>query len=144
MNNIVSTLDFQALPWVTEVFRATAGVLSEDNPARAGVLNNLGSASQLHYLRSDDLAHLEDAIAYYRSASDTAHSGDQDLVLYRCNLVLALNDHAKRTNSAESAAEAVAVSVASVFGGISRFAVLSTWVFRRDSGAAFDPACRAG
>lgn len=43
-----------------------------------------------------------------------------------------------------SAAEAVAVSVASVFGGISRFAVLSTWVFRRDSGAAFDPACRAG
>ncbi|GAA4844550.1 CHAT domain-containing protein [Saccharopolyspora rosea] len=110
MNNIVSTLDFQALPWVTEVFRATAGVLSEDNPARAGVLNNLGSASQLHYLRSDDLAHLEDAIAYYRSASDTAHSGDQDLVLYRCNLVLALNDYAKRTSGAESAAEAVAVA----------------------------------
>jgi tetratricopeptide (TPR) repeat protein len=110
MNKIVTTFDFDQLPWVTEVFRATAGVLHETDPARAGVLNNLGSAAQLTHLRSGELADLEDAIAYYRSATSAAHSTDRDRVLYQCNLALALTDFASKTNSATAAAESAQVA----------------------------------
>ncbi|MEU5847995.1 CHAT domain-containing protein [Saccharopolyspora shandongensis] len=110
MNKIVTTLDFEQLPWVAEVFRSTAGVLHENDPARAGVLNNLGSAAQLTHVRSGALADLEDAISYYRSARDSAHSSDQDRVLYQCNLALALTDLANKTDSAPSAAESVQVA----------------------------------
>ncbi|GAA0504774.1 CHAT domain-containing protein [Saccharopolyspora subtropica] len=107
MNKIVTTLDFGDLPWVTEVFRATASVLHDSDPARAGVLNNLGSAAQLNHLRSGELADLEDAIGYYRSATAAARSDDHDRVLYRCNLVLALTEYAAKTGSATAAAESV-------------------------------------
>ncbi|MBE9374960.1 CHAT domain-containing protein [Saccharopolyspora sp. HNM0983] len=110
MNEIVSTLDFGQLPRVTEVFRVTASVLREDDPARAGVLNNLGSAAQLTHLRSGDLVDLEDAISYYRSASATAHADDQDLVLYRCNLVLALGEYAGKAGDVGTAAEGIRVA----------------------------------
>lgn len=110
MNEIVSTLDFGQLPRVTETFRVTASVLRHDDPARAGVLNNLGSAAQLTHLRSGDLVDLEDAISYYRSASSTAHADDQDLVLYRCNLVLALGEYAAKADSPDTAAEGVRVA----------------------------------
>ncbi|MHA6801349.1 CHAT domain-containing protein [Bounagaea algeriensis] len=108
MNRIVSTRDFSALPWVTEVFRATAGVLAEHDPARASVLNNLGTAAQLTFATSADVADLEDAIAYYRSAVTAAPRTDEDLLLYRNNLVLALIEHATRSRSAESSAQAAA------------------------------------
>ncbi|MDA3624978.1 CHAT domain-containing protein [Saccharopolyspora sp. WRP15-2] len=107
MNQIVATLDFEHLPWVTEVFRATAGMLREDDPARAGVLNNLGSAAQLSHLRSGDLAELEDAIGHYRSATTAAHGNDRDRILYHCNLALALADLAGKTNRAATAADSV-------------------------------------
>ncbi|WP_277676248.1 CHAT domain-containing protein [Saccharopolyspora rectivirgula] len=107
MNKIVATLDFSALPWVTEVFRRTAGVLADDDPARASVLNNLGTAAQLHHLSTGDTAHLEDALNHYRSAVAAARSSDQDLVLYRCNLALALSDLARKTEDPQLAAEAV-------------------------------------
>ncbi|GAA2809663.1 CHAT domain-containing protein [Saccharopolyspora taberi] len=110
MNRIVTTLDFEPLPWVTEVFRATAGALHEKDPARAGVLNNLGSASQLTHLRSGDPADLDDAVSYYRAAASTARSDDTDLVLYRCNLALALTDRATKTGNAEDATESAAIA----------------------------------
>lgn len=110
MNKIVTTLDFDQLPWVTEVFRVTAGVLHENDPARAGVLNNLGSAAQLTHLRSGELADLEDAISYYRSATASAHSSDNDRMLYQCNLALALTDLAGKTGSATAAAESAQVA----------------------------------
>ncbi|RRO12988.1 CHAT domain-containing protein [Saccharopolyspora rhizosphaerae] len=110
MNQIVSTLDFSNLPWVTEVFRSTAGVLREDDPARAGVLNNLGSAAQLRYVQSRDLADLEDAIGYYRSATTSAHSGDRDRILYFCNLALALTDLAGKTGRPQIAADGAQVA----------------------------------
>lgn len=110
MNQIVATLDFEHLPWVTEVFRATASVLRESDPARAGVLNNLGSAAQLTHLRTGDLADLEDAIGYYRSATTAAHRTDRDRILYQCNLALALADLAAKTSSAPTAEESVQVA----------------------------------
>ncbi|MHA6805848.1 CHAT domain-containing protein [Salinifilum ghardaiensis] len=108
MNRVVTSRDFSALPWITEVFRATAGVLAEDDPARASVLNNLGTAAQLTFVTSADVADLEDAIAYYRSAVTSAPETDEDLLLYRNNLVLALVEHAGRTRSAESSGQAAA------------------------------------
>ncbi|CAM06019.1 CHAT domain-containing protein [Saccharopolyspora erythraea NRRL 2338] len=110
MNRIVATLDFDALPWVTDVFRTTASALHKSDPARAGVLNNLGSAAQLTHLRTGDRADLEDAVAYYRSATSTARDDDPDLVLYRCNLALALADQAGRSGDAEGAAESIRVA----------------------------------
>lgn len=110
MNDIVSTFDFSALPWVTEVFRTTAGVLREDDPARPGVLNNLGSATQLTHVRSGELADLEDAISYYRAASTSAHAGDRDRALYHCNLALALTELAGKTARADLAAESARVA----------------------------------
>ncbi|SFS44538.1 CHAT domain-containing protein [Saccharopolyspora flava] len=110
MNQIVTTLDFTNLPWVTEIFRNTAGVLRADDPARAGVLNNLGSAAQLRYVQSRDLADLEDAIGYYRSAAEAAHSGDRDRILYFCNLALALTDLAGKTGQARIAADGAQVA----------------------------------
>jgi tetratricopeptide (TPR) repeat protein len=110
MNNIVSTLDFSALPRVTEVFRTTAGVLREDDPARAGVLNNLGSATQLTHVQSGDLADLEDAISYYRAAATSAHAGDRDRALYYCNLALALTDLAGKTDRPDLAQESIRVA----------------------------------
>ncbi|KAA5833396.1 CHAT domain-containing protein [Saccharopolyspora hirsuta] len=110
MNQIVTTLDFEPLPWVTEVFRATAGVLRDSDPARAGVLNNLGSAAQLTHLRTGQLADLEDAIGYYRSATTAAHDTDRDRILYQCNLALALADLAAKTESAATAAESAQVA----------------------------------
>ncbi|GAA2330370.1 CHAT domain-containing protein [Saccharopolyspora halophila] len=110
MNNIVNTFDFSALPWVTEVFRTTAGVLRGDDPARAGVLNNLGSATQLTHVRSGEFADLEDAISYYRAAVDSAHSGDRDRALYYCNLALALSDLANKTGREDLAAESARVA----------------------------------
>ena len=110
MNQIVTTLDFSNLGWVTEVFRTTAGVLREDDPARAGVLNNLGSAAQLTHVRSRELADLEDAIGYYRAATNSAHSGDRDRILYYCNLALALTDLAGKTGQAQLAADSAQVA----------------------------------
>lgn len=107
MNRIISTLEFEDLPWVTEVFRTTAGVLDERDPARAGVLNNLGSASQLAHLNSKQLGDLEDAVGYYRDASTSAQTDDPDLVLYLCNLALALTDLGTRSAAAQPAEEAV-------------------------------------
>lgn len=116
MNRIVGTQDFSALPWVTEVFRVTAGVLDESDPARASVLNNLGTAAQLTFATSSDLADLEDALGYYRSAVNSAADNDQDLVLYRCNLVLAATDYATQTRGAESSREAVELARETVRG----------------------------
>lgn len=110
MNRMVTTLDFEALPWVTEVFRATAGVLPEGNPARPGVLNNLGTASQLTFVGSKDLGDLDDAVSYYRAAASTAREDDPDLVLYQCNLALALTDRATQTDDAASAKESAQVA----------------------------------
>ncbi|MCI2417100.1 CHAT domain-containing protein [Saccharopolyspora sp. K220] len=110
MNKIVTTFDFDELPWVTEVFRTTAGVLNDTHPARAGVLNNLGSAAQLTHLRTGELDDLEDAITYYRAATAAAHSSDRDRMLYQCNLALALTDFAAKTNSATAAAESVQIA----------------------------------
>ncbi|MFC7341686.1 CHAT domain-containing protein [Saccharopolyspora griseoalba] len=110
MNNIVTTFDFSALPWVAEVFRTTAGVLREDDPARAGVLNNLGSATQLTHVQSGDLADLEDAISYYRAAATSAHAGDRDRALYYCNLALALTDLAGKTGRPDLAQESARVA----------------------------------
>ncbi|MCX2728986.1 CHAT domain-containing protein [Saccharopolyspora sp. NFXS83] len=107
MNEIISTLDFARLPWVTEVFRATAGVLDDRDPARAGVLNNLGSASQLMYLSSRQPGDLEDAVTYYRDAASQADQGDPDLVLYQCNLALALTELATSSGSVGHAEESV-------------------------------------
>lgn len=110
MNRMVSTLDFEALPWVTEVFRATAGVLAEQDPARPGVLNNLGTASQLTFVRNKELGDLEDAVSYYRAAASTARSDDPDLVLYQCNLALALADLATHTNNPQFAQESADIA----------------------------------
>ncbi|MCA1191106.1 CHAT domain-containing protein [Saccharopolyspora sp. 6V] len=107
MNAVISTLDFEQLPWVTEVFRATAGVLDDRDPARAGVLNNLGSAAQLRYLQSKQVEDLEDAVGYYRDASTGAHQDDPDLVLYQCNLALALTELAVTGEDPAHAAESV-------------------------------------
>jgi hypothetical protein len=107
LNRIVATLDFEPLPRVTEVLRATAAALHETDPARAGVLNNLGSAAQLAYMHSGHLEDLEDAVWYYRAATTTAREDDPDLVLYLCNLTLALTDHASKTHDATRAEEAV-------------------------------------
>ncbi|SFT59059.1 CHAT domain-containing protein [Actinopolyspora lacussalsi subsp. righensis] len=110
LNRMMSTFDFKELSWVTEVLRATAGALPEQDPSRPGVLNNLGSAAQLAHLASGDLAHLEDAVTYYRSAAEAASSDDPDVVLYLSNLALALTDCAGRKGSAEQAVEAVDVA----------------------------------
>ncbi|WP_433870313.1 CHAT domain-containing protein [Saccharopolyspora sp. CA-218241] len=120
MNEIVATLDFTRLPWVTEVFRVTAGVLPEGDPARAGVLNNLGSAAQLSHLRTGDLEDLDDAIAYYRSAATGAREEDRDLVLYRCNLALALGDLAAKTDQRGAALESARVAREAVRGTSAR------------------------
>ncbi len=82
-------------------------MLHEQDTARAGVLNNLGSASQLWHLSTGDPVHLEDAATYYRRAASYASFDDPDLVLYLCNLALALTDHASRTNDPDRAEEAV-------------------------------------
>ncbi|WP_017976821.1 CHAT domain-containing protein [Actinopolyspora halophila] len=107
LNHMMATFDFKALSWVTEVLRATAGALPETDPSRPSVLNNLGSAAQLAHLASGDLAHLEDAVTYYRSAADSARRDDPDGVLYLCNLALARTDCANRKGSVEQAADAV-------------------------------------
>ena len=107
MNRVISTLQFDDLPWITEVFRATAGVLDERDPSRAGVLNNLGSASQLAYVDSKQVGDLEDAVGYYRDASNSARQDDPDLVLYLCNLALALTDLAILSGQARHAEEGV-------------------------------------
>ncbi|SDP10513.1 CHAT domain-containing protein [Actinopolyspora xinjiangensis] len=110
LNRMMSTFDFTELSWVTEVLRATAGALPEQDPSRPGVLNNLGSAAQLAHLASGDPAHLEDAVSYYRAAADAARRDDPDEVLYLSNLALALTDSANRTGSAEQAAESVEIA----------------------------------
>ena len=107
MNEIVATKDFTALPWVAEVFRTTAFNTHEDDPARAGVLNNVGSAAQLAYRRSGDLQDLENAVSHYRAANRTARPDDEDAVLYACNLALALTDHANAGKDPHVAGEAV-------------------------------------
>ena len=107
MNQVVATQDFGPLPWITEVFRTTAFNTREDDPARAGVLNNVGSAAQLAYRRSRDLDDLETAIAHYRAASRSARPDDEDGVLYACNLALALTDHATASGDPHVAGEAV-------------------------------------
>lgn len=107
MNQVVATQDFTPLPWITEVFRTTAFNTREDDPARAGVLNNVGSAAQLAYRRSRDLDDLETAIAHYRAASRSARPDDADGVLYACNLALALTDHATASRDPHVAGEAV-------------------------------------
>ncbi|WP_460961008.1 CHAT domain-containing protein [Parasphingorhabdus pacifica] len=104
---MVSTLDFDALPWVTEVFRATVSVLADFDPARPGVLNNLGTTSQLAFVRSKETGDLEDAVSYYRKAASTAREDDPDLVLYQCNLALALAEQAAHTNDPSHALESV-------------------------------------
>jgi tetratricopeptide (TPR) repeat protein len=110
LNRVVSSRDFESLPRITEALRAAAGALREDDPARAGVVNNLGSAAQLTYLSSGELDDLEDAIAYYRAACSSAQDDDPDLVLYLCNLALAHTDHATKTSDAAQATEAVRVA----------------------------------
>lgn len=110
MNDILTSRDFALLPWITNVFHAAADALDEGDPARAGVLNNLGSASQLAYLRSGQPADLDGAVRYYRAAVSSAHDDDSDLVLYLGNLSLALIDQASRTGSADSAREAVSAA----------------------------------
>lgn len=107
LNTMITTFDFQPLPWVIEVLRGTAGALPEGEPSRPSVLNNLGSAAQLSFVSSGDSADLDDAITYYRSAADTAHADDPDAVLYLCNLALALTDSAARSGRPEQAADAV-------------------------------------
>ncbi len=107
LSTMVATFDFEALPWVTEVLRATAGALPEDAPSRPSVLNNLGSAAQLSFVATGDAADLDDAISYYRSAAATAHDDDADVVLYLCNLALALTDSASRGDRPDQAADAV-------------------------------------
>ncbi len=107
LNRIVTTRDFQTLPWVTQVLRATADTLHERDPARAGVLNNLGSAGQLAFLTSGSPEDLEDATQHYRAAALAARERDPDLVLYLSNLSLALTDRASRERHADLAAEAV-------------------------------------
>ena len=94
MNRIVTTLEVEDLPWVLDVFRTTAGSMHDQDPARAGVFNNLGSACQLTYLNTGDGADLEDAVSHYRAATSVAREDDPDLVLYTCNLALALTDKA--------------------------------------------------
>ncbi|QGK71544.1 CHAT domain-containing protein [Allosaccharopolyspora coralli] len=107
LNRIVSTRDFQALPWVTQVLKATANTLHERDPARAGVLNNLGSAAQLAFLASGSPEDLEDATYHYRAAASAARERDPDRVLYLSNLSLALTDRAFRERRADLAADAV-------------------------------------
>lgn len=106
MNHIVRTFDFEKLPWVTDIFRTTAWAMQKEDPARASVLNNVGSACQLTYLRSGDLNDLQNAVSYYRSATKHAREDDDDLVLYACNLALALTDHATALEDAGLAEEA--------------------------------------
>ena len=106
LNRIVSTRDFSPLPQVMRVLRATAGALADNDPVRAGVLNNLGSAAQLAYMYSRDDTDLQDASAYFRLAASTASADDPDLVLYLCNLALALTDLAGLRSSADEAKQA--------------------------------------
>ncbi|RCW46785.1 CHAT domain-containing protein [Halopolyspora algeriensis] len=107
LGEMVTTRDFTSLPWVTQVLRATAGALHEQDPSLPSVLNNLGSASQLAYISSGDTADLEDAVGYYRAAASGAQDDDSDLVLYLCNLSLALADQAGLTGRTEHVSEAL-------------------------------------
>lgn len=114
MNRIVSTRDFRDLPRVRDVFRVTADSMHDQDPARAGVFNNLGSAWQLTYLSTGDGAALEDAVSHYRAASRIAREDDPDLVLYTCNLALALTDKASGGGDGAAAAEAADTARAAV------------------------------
>lgn len=107
LNRVIVSLDFEALPRITDILRAAAGALPDNDPARAGVLNNLGSAAQLTFVHNGQIADLDDAIWYYRAACSAADDGDPDTVLYYCNLALALSDHAGRTHDPAEAVEAV-------------------------------------
>lgn len=107
MHRIVATQDFTALAWVTEVFRTTAFNTREEDPARAGVLSNVGSAAQLAYRHSRDLDDLDSAISHYRAASRSARPDDEDGLFYACNLALALTDRAMVVQAPQAAQEAV-------------------------------------
>jgi hypothetical protein len=107
LNQVITTRNFEALPWVSKVLQATADALHHRDPALPSVRNNQGSAAQLAYLSSGALDDLEDAVTHYRSAASTARDGDSDLVLYLCNLSLALTDLAAKTSDASRAKDAV-------------------------------------
>lgn len=106
LNQIVSTGDFSPLPRVIQVLRVTASAMHDSDPARAGVLNNLGSAAQLTYVHQGEVDDLRDAVWYYRTATSVAVPSDEDILLYKCNLTLSLTELAQRRDSIEDAAEA--------------------------------------